>query len=355
MVGTIFSISPAFWTGCHRALELRRVFGVLLGPPQIIRVGWCSVFLRSEQKAVHIFSAIPKHSCPWADRLIPWGGVLQSIIQVRTYDHFQTLKLPRALVQTRPGKYWMPRVSTRRGLHRNIRVPIANWPICPCPPWSPVPSVWGRKTWISSPKSIQAGEILHRHTWRSGTKIFGKYQTKSFPWQSVIVPGLTSRWLMCIGLKDFNIVASWSPLIPVLLKPIRSAYCWASQSVETWRELIQYGWVGQNIYNNIPVLWNARAITSKARSTSTEKSRDQCLGCAIVKSGRDSGRAEEWWRRTAGNLAFIYAATITVSSSMASLGELDMVMSWTAFCFCSFVVELTSSINKQYTHNGVVT
>lgn len=104
MVGTIFSISPAFWTGCQRALELRRVFGALLGLPQIIRVGWCSVFPQSAQMAVYIFSAILKHSCPWADRLIPWGGVLQSIIQVRTYYHLPNIEITSCPCSNQAGE-----------------------------------------------------------------------------------------------------------------------------------------------------------------------------------------------------------------------------------------------------------
>ena len=147
-------------------------------------------------------------------------------------------------------------------------------------------------------------------------------------------------WLEGLQHRGFLITADSSTLetntISILLGiPI----CW------NLTEINSIGWVCQNIYSNIPALWNARAITSKARSTFTEKSRDQCLRCVIVKSGRDSG-CVEWWRKTAGNLAFIYAATIAVSSSMASLGELDMVMSRTAFCFCWFVVESSDTFHK---------
>lgn len=57
-----------------------------------------------------------------------------------------------------------------------------------------------------------------------------------------------------------------------------------------------------------------------------EKLRDQCPGWPTVQG---SGRAvEQWWRRTSGNLAFMYFATIAVSSSMASWGKVvDMMMS----------------------------
>jgi len=70
-----------------------------------------------------------------------------------------------------------------------------------------------------------------------------------------------------------------------------------------------------------------------------EKLKDQCLGWPTVQG---SGRAvEQWWRRTSANLAFIYFATIAVSSSMASWGKVvDMMMTGQTIFFRWFNQEL---------------